>query len=56
MAAAWCCALDFDPPKLTVVIDKATRTRELVERGAETVVVLVRGACGASGATADDEA
>ena len=31
MAAAWCCALDFDPPKLTVVLDKATRTRELVE-------------------------
>ena len=25
MAAAWCCALDFAPPKLTVVIDKATR-------------------------------
>ena len=31
MAAAWCCALDFDPPKLTVVLDKATRTSELVE-------------------------
>ena len=34
MAAAWCCALDFDPPKLTVVIDKATRTRALVEASA----------------------
>ena len=22
MAAAWACALDFDPPKLTVVLDK----------------------------------
>lgn len=32
MAAAWCCALDFAPPKLTVVLDKITRTRELVER------------------------
>lgn len=31
MAAAWCCALDFSPPKLSVVIDKATRTRALVE-------------------------
>lgn len=31
MAAAWACALDFDPPKVTVVIDKATRTRKLVE-------------------------
>jgi flavin reductase (DIM6/NTAB) family NADH-FMN oxidoreductase RutF len=29
--AAWAGALDFDPPKLTVVIDKMTRTRALVE-------------------------
>lgn len=32
MAAAWACALDFAPPKLTVVLDKATRTRQLVEK------------------------
>ena len=31
MAASWACALDFAPPKVTVVLDKATRTRELVE-------------------------
>ena len=31
MAAAWACALDFAPPKVTVVLDKATRTRALVE-------------------------
>ena len=31
MAAAWACALDFTPPKVSVVLDKATRTRELVE-------------------------
>jgi flavin reductase (DIM6/NTAB) family NADH-FMN oxidoreductase RutF len=31
MAAAWACALDFVPPKVTVVLDKATRTRDLVE-------------------------
>ncbi len=31
MAAAWACALDFAPPKVTVVLDKSTRTRELVE-------------------------
>ena len=31
MAAAWACALDFAPPKVTVVLDKATRTRQLVE-------------------------
>ncbi|KAA9000669.1 flavin reductase family protein [Affinibrenneria salicis] len=32
MAAAWACALDFTPPKLTVVIDKIAKTRELLER------------------------
>lgn len=32
MAAAWACGLDFSPPKLTVVLDKATRTRALVEQ------------------------
>ncbi|MFN4003271.1 MAG: flavin reductase family protein [Hylemonella sp.] len=31
MAAAWACALDFAPPKVTVVIDKATATRALVQ-------------------------
>lgn len=32
MAAAWACVLDFGgAPKVTVVLDKATRTRELVE-------------------------
>ena len=33
MAAAWNMALDFDPPKVAVVIDKTTLTRELVEAG-----------------------
>ncbi|OFA05582.1 flavin reductase family protein [Duganella sp. HH101] len=32
MAAAWSCALDFMPPKITVVLDKATSTRGLVEQ------------------------
>ena len=31
MAAAWACVLDFTPPKVTVVIDKATATRGLIE-------------------------
>lgn len=32
MAAAWACVLDFgESPKVTVVLDKSTRTRELVE-------------------------
>lgn len=38
MAAAWACALDFSPPKLTVVIDKQTATRALVERSGRFVV------------------
>lgn len=38
MAAAWCCALDFSPPKLTVVLDKATRTRELIEQSGTFVI------------------
>ena len=32
MAAAWACVLDYgQPPRVTVVLDKATRTRELIE-------------------------
>ncbi len=31
MAAAWAMPLDFEPPKVAVVIDKATLTRELVQ-------------------------
>lgn len=38
MAAAWCCPLDFDPPKLTVVIDRNTYTRRLVEASGKFVV------------------
>ncbi|MBW3505452.1 flavin reductase family protein [Pseudomonas sp. NKUCC02_KPG] len=40
MAAAWACALDFSPPKVTVVLDKMTRTRELVE-GSGVFVIQV---------------
>lgn len=38
MAASWACALDFAPPKLTVVLDKATRTRVLVEASGMFVI------------------
>lgn len=38
MAAAWACALDFAPPKLTVVLDKSTATRALVERSGRCVI------------------
>ncbi|EXU73450.1 flavin reductase family protein [Erwinia mallotivora] len=38
MAAAWACGLDFSPPKLTVVIDKIARTRQLVEASGTFVI------------------
>jgi flavin reductase (DIM6/NTAB) family NADH-FMN oxidoreductase RutF len=38
MAAAWACALDFAPPKLTVVLDKSARTRALVEQSGRFVI------------------
>jgi flavin reductase (DIM6/NTAB) family NADH-FMN oxidoreductase RutF len=38
MAAAWCCALDFAPPKLMVVLDKSSKTRALVEQSGSFVI------------------
>lgn len=38
MAAAWCMPLDFDPPKIVVVIDKATFTRELISASGEFAI------------------
>ncbi len=38
MAAAWACALDFAPPKLTVVLDKIAATRALVEHSGHFVI------------------
>lgn len=38
MAAAWCMPLDFDPPKIVVVIDKSTFTRELISASGEFAV------------------
>jgi flavin reductase (DIM6/NTAB) family NADH-FMN oxidoreductase RutF len=38
MAAAWACALDYAPPKLTVVLDKTAKTRELVEKSGTFVI------------------
>ncbi|MCX8017704.1 MAG: flavin reductase family protein [Rhodocyclaceae bacterium] len=35
MAAAWAMPLDFEPPKVAVVIDARTYTRELVEASGE---------------------
>lgn len=38
MAASWACALDYSPPKLTVVLDKVAKTRELVEHSGHFVI------------------
>lgn len=38
MAAAWTCALDFMPAKLTVVLDKIAMTRGLVEQSGLFVI------------------
>jgi len=31
MVAAWACALEFQPAKVTVMLDKSTKTRTLIE-------------------------
>ena len=38
MSAAWVGPLDFDPPKVMVVIDKKAYTRELIEASGEFVL------------------
>jgi flavin reductase (DIM6/NTAB) family NADH-FMN oxidoreductase RutF len=38
MAVAWCCGMDFDPPKLTVILDKAAHTRSLIEASGRFIV------------------
>lgn len=38
MAAAWSMPVDFSPPKVAVVIDRATLTRQLVEGSGEFVL------------------
>ena len=38
MSASWVCGLDFTPAKLTVVLDKIARTRQLIEQSGEFVI------------------
>jgi len=38
MAAAWNMPLDFDPPRIAIVIDKKTYTRELIETSGSFVI------------------
>jgi flavin reductase (DIM6/NTAB) family NADH-FMN oxidoreductase RutF len=64
MAAAWNMPLDFDPPKVAVVLDKSTFTRTLVEASGRFMLsvpvraqaALVTAVGGASGREVDKEA
>lgn len=38
MAAAWVCALNFEPPRLTAIIDGNTATRRLIEASGRFVI------------------
>ncbi len=40
MAAAWVCALDFNPSRLTLVLDKSTFTRPLIEQSGYFAIQL----------------
>ncbi|MBX7098770.1 MAG: flavin reductase family protein [Myxococcaceae bacterium] len=40
MAVAWCMALDYEPPRITAVIEEGSHTRALVEASGELVVNL----------------
>lgn len=40
MAAAWAMPLDFNPPKMLVVVDKNTYTRELIEASGEFALCI----------------
>lgn len=51
MAAAWAMPLDFDPPKVAVVIDANAWTRRLVEGSGEFALNVP---CRAQAAQADD--
>lgn len=54
MAASWSMPLDFEPPKIAVVIDKRTYTRELVEASGEFALnIPARGLAAATVAVGD---
>ena len=40
MAAAWSMPLDFDPPKVAVVLDKSTLTRTMIEASGEFALMV----------------
>ncbi|WP_054180101.1 flavin reductase family protein [Trabulsiella odontotermitis] len=40
MAAAWSMPVEFDPPRIAIVVDKSTWSRELIERSGQFGIVV----------------
>ena len=40
MAAAWSMPVEFEPPRVAIVVDKSTWTRELIERNGKCGIVI----------------
>lgn len=40
MAAAWSMPVEFEPPRVAIVVDKSTWTRELIERNGKFGIVI----------------
>nr|WP_255956339.1 hypothetical protein [Klebsiella pneumoniae] len=47
MAAAWSMPVEFAPPRVAIVVDKSTWTREIIERNG-TFGIVVPGVAAAS--------
>ncbi len=42
MAAAWSMPVEFEPPRVAIVVDKSTWTRELIEHNGKFGIVIWR--------------
>lgn len=40
MAAAWSMPVEFEPPRIAIVVDKSTWSRELIERSGKFGIVI----------------
>lgn len=40
MAAAWSMPVEFEPPRIAIVVDKTARSRELIERSGKFGIVI----------------
>ena len=51
MAAAWSMPVDFEPPRIAIVVDKSAWSRELIERSGKFGIVIPGVAAASAGAT-----